>query len=166
MPFIIVGENGDLESVDVAQVIESLKSLIQQFDAEPQTEIGLMDACPEGLLAQLLGAGYGPTLTPPLAEATAQVLTRYPPLPADAPTHLDDWMSRLGVRRNSETVEAQAKSIVTAALGADHGALQAVRDNIFGDPVEDSAIMESVFLICLTLIAVAKGALDSNATLN
>ncbi len=166
MPFIIVDANGNGQSVDIDEIVTSLKSLIQQFDADPQNEIGLIDACPEELLAQLLGAGYGPALTIPLAEATTEVLTQYPPLPATALSQLDHWMGKLAVRRNSESVETQAKSIVAAALAGDNHTLQTVRDNILGDPIEASAVMESVFLMCLTLIAVAKGALDSNVTLN
>lgn len=165
MPFIIIDEEGNGQSIDVDKVAESFKLLMEQFDADPQTEISLTTACPEELLTKLIGAGYGPALTTRLAEATAKILTYYPPLPTGAVSQLDDWMTQLGVRRNMKSVEEQAKSIVAAALSGDQKKLDDVRDDILKDPIEASAIMQAVFLMGLTLIAVAKGELGTGASL-
>lgn len=167
MQFISMDGHGIAQTIDIEKLAESFKLLIEQFDAEPQTEIGLIDACPNDLLARIIGAGFGPRLTAALAEATANVLTRYPPLPPDALAQLDEWSTQLAAERSPEPVEAQAKTILAAAITGDDEKLETVRGDIFGDdPITAAAVMRSVFMMGLTLIAVAKGSLGTGATLN
>lgn len=160
--YFFVDDDGSGVVVTAQEIRDRFADLMERIDQDPATGSDLAEALPLEITAQIIADGFGANLCAPMAETTVDILSRYPKLDDDTFNNIDHHVARFEVPWPpvaTPEAMAAAKQFVQAVITQDRDAVRQATDQIatLDEDMARLGAVQTVFVLCATLIGVAKG---------